>query len=222
MGGFEKQIQIRRKHDRFNETFHKLHPNMNITALESAIAPFSSSERRHRNKVSPYAEPHKIPSNDRANDFVVSCVDATSYASTLDRHRKNLGTSKAIPISKSMKRTPSEIQLLEDEALADYRDYCMYTRIVNGMSEKKGHPFRIKVDESLSNIIRTRHLPVRDCSYQEDYLQDVYLRERSTLESACKLTNSMFCSTPHPVVRSSAVIIDESDDEDEGIFVMDL
>lgn len=71
--------------------------------------------------------------------------------------------TKAIPIaSNSMKRTASELQLMEDEAMADYRDYCMYTRIVNGMTERRSWTELPSQDGAIRNIIRTRHLPVVD------------------------------------------------------------
>jgi hypothetical protein len=43
--------------------------------------------------------------------------------------------SHSIPIASqhTLKRTPSEIQLDEDEAMAEYRDYAMFRRIVKGM-----------------------------------------------------------------------------------------
>ena len=77
-------------------------------------------------------------------------------------------SSKAIPIANhSMKRTASELQLLEDEAMADYRDYCMYTRIVNGINERRSWGDLPTHEDGSSkavirNIIRTRHCPVKD------------------------------------------------------------
>jgi hypothetical protein len=78
--------------------------------------------------------------------------------------------SKSIPIT-NIKRTASEIQLQEEEAMADYRDYCMYARIVNGMSEKReriSDSFRRSTDQSLANIMRTRTLPVKEESFPQE------------------------------------------------------
>jgi hypothetical protein len=74
-------------------------------------------------------------------------------------------TSQSIPIQNSLQRTQSELQLCEDEAMADYRDYCMFHRIVAGMSNNRldleddhnktmsHHPGR---DDPLYSIMRTR------------------------------------------------------------------
>ena len=72
--------------------------------------------------------------------------------------------SRSIPITKYIHRTPSELQLYEETAIADWRDYCMYTRIVGGISRqqmmlKSDIELRYQNDETLANIIRTRHTP---------------------------------------------------------------
>jgi hypothetical protein len=46
--------------------------------------------------------------------------------------------SAPIHIEGNVRRTPSEIQLGEDEQLADFRDYLMFERIVNGMMQRDG------------------------------------------------------------------------------------
>jgi len=69
--------------------------------------------------------------------------------------------SKSIPIRKYIQRTPSELQLCEDEAVADYRDYCMYTRILGGITRQqmKQHDLRQRYqnDQTIESIMRTRH-----------------------------------------------------------------
>jgi hypothetical protein len=121
----------------------------------------------------------------------------------------------SVPITKGMKRTPSELQLMEEESLADYRDFCMFNRIVNGIREH--HP----TDKTLNNIIRTRHLPIRELSHGEDD----ELFEKYTIRplgSASLLTDH---SQNHPRSNMPSVMtITESDEspEDEEIFFMDL
>mmetsp|Transcript_276 Transcript_276/g.447 ORF Transcript_276/g.447 Transcript_276/m.447 type:complete len:221 (-) Transcript_276:40-702(-) len=80
------------------------------------------------------------------------------------------GPSKSIPIRHSLERTESELQLCEDEAMADYRDYVMYARIVSGMSNRisplddsniiSHHDYeqhhRQQVIDPIYNIMRTR------------------------------------------------------------------
>lgn len=83
--------------------------------------------------------------------------------------------SRSIPIaSSSLKRTASEVQLLEDEAMADYRDFCMYMRIVNGMNERQSWTKLPSFNNGeIQNIIRTRHKPVEEgpSSYMREGLE---------------------------------------------------
>jgi hypothetical protein len=74
--------------------------------------------------------------------------------------------SKSIPIHPScggeMKRTPSEQQLHEDEAMADYRDLVMFRRIAEGIRRQQmdtthRHP-RMVNELCLASIIDTRNL----------------------------------------------------------------
>lgn len=69
--------------------------------------------------------------------------------------------SKSIPIQKYLRRTPSELQLCQDEAVADYKDYCMYSRILGGITRQqmKQHDLRQRYqnDITIENIMRTRH-----------------------------------------------------------------
>jgi hypothetical protein len=62
------------------------------------------------------------------------------------------------------------LQLYEDEVIADHRDYCMYSRIVgriirHQMALQTDIEIRYQYDETLTNIIRTRHaLDIDDCT----------------------------------------------------------
>jgi hypothetical protein len=56
-----------------------------------------------------------------------------------------------------MHRTPSKIQLSEDKALANYRDYRMFARIVEGISRcrqssNQGCDLIYEYDACLANI----------------------------------------------------------------------
>jgi len=94
--------------------------------------------------------------------------------------------TKSLPIhiQGSMKRTPSEVQLLHQEALADYKDYEMFERIVNGILQRTGHPRRngenslfiaprtppsaeeeqerLNSHRIVQNLIRTRSQPISE------------------------------------------------------------
>jgi len=69
--------------------------------------------------------------------------------------------SHSIPIRNRMKRTPSELQLKEDEELADFRDYCMFSRIVDRMSRAQkdmlNRNLRYENDQCLAHVIGTRN-----------------------------------------------------------------
>jgi len=60
-----------------------------------------------------------------------------------------------------MKRTPSEMQLCEDQEMADFRDYVMFSRIVDGISKQqhqtKDYWLRRENDMCLAHIIGTRN-----------------------------------------------------------------
>lgn len=88
----------------------------------------------------------------------VSRAAATHRLSTPKPHRR----SESIPISCTMKRTPSEQQLHEDEEMADWRDYIVFSRIAEGICRKQqattDHQSRLINDYCLASIIGTRNL----------------------------------------------------------------
>jgi hypothetical protein len=181
---------------------------MSLTTLESTIAAFRP-DRRRRNKVHPRSpEPTK---------------NVSHLGSSLPTQTSKTIT-KSIPISKSLMRTPSELQLSEDEAMADYRDYCMFARIVNGISEHQAcshHPISASV---IANIVRTRHLPIQESSSYPSYLNEEPPQKNHdiTLKSACKLTESF----PWPLHQSIGHLTlrepPEETSSEEGVFELDL
>jgi hypothetical protein len=129
------------------------------------------------------------------------------------RQKQCAACSASIPIpSKGLIRTPSELQLLEDEAMAEYRDYCMYNRIVNGIAHSKNKQGGGDMNRSLANadsvqnINRARHLPVLpdvvSSSLQDD---DDEFRQEWQLCSNC-----------------GGTVEDSSAEDDEGIFILDM
>jgi hypothetical protein len=119
------------------------------------------------------------------------------------------GKSQSIPITKGIHRTPSEIQLCEDEAIADYRDYCMFARIVDGIQRRQSSNQDLDLiyenDACLANIRRTRCVPPEES-------QSLESRHQSLLQ---RLGGNMI-SQPQAVYPDNMVL-----DEDE-IFVIDL
>ncbi|CAB9526758.1 expressed unknown protein [Seminavis robusta] len=121
--------------------------------------------------------------------------------------------SQSIPIC-NMKRTPSEIQLREDEALADYRDWVFYLRLVNGMSVDArrtiNDSFRRCTDQCLANIMRTRNLPVKD---ESSYAISGDAHNKK------EVSKRLFLG---PATVLPVSIEDVDVDREEGIFVMDM
>jgi len=70
--------------------------------------------------------------------------------------------SKSIPITNRIKRTNSEAKLQESEQVADFRDYIMFSRIVDGIARSQQHTrncqSRLANEETLLHIIGTRNL----------------------------------------------------------------
>jgi hypothetical protein len=140
---------------------------------------------------------------------------------------KSLPPAKSIPITKGLESTDEELQLKEDEAMADYRDLCMYARIINGiMIGRKGQ----SNVETLHNIIRTRHLPVQvllSSSYEDDFDKYKIASVGTTAPCSIMCPDEWF-SCAVDAKEAIPVIITEPAGEDEGrreeptIFILDL
>jgi len=132
-------------------------------------------------------------------------------------------TSNAISLPPShISRTHSELQLCEDIAAAEWRDFCMFHRLVSGIREKQanrlyrrsthmsmqGEDSDRRIEQSLENILRQRqedlgmnsgdNLNYFDPSY-------VYPPKLSTCESDLE-----------------PIVIDPDDYNEEEMFIMDL
>jgi hypothetical protein len=93
------------------------------------------------------------------NENEMNAFDSESSLSDLF---PKIHRSQSIPIaSNKLKRTPSEVQLYEEEAMADYRDYAMYQRIVDGIQKTQRKTrdcrWRHANDVSLQHVYRARH-----------------------------------------------------------------
>jgi hypothetical protein len=124
--------------------------------------------------------------------------------------------SENIPITDAIHRTPSEIQLCENAAIADYRDYCMFVRIVNGISSRQSAALDFDLiyenNACLANIRRTRCVP-------PDEAQSLDARYKSLLQRLDTPTHNappVVCPIMDPGDNHPMIL-----DEDE-IFVLDL
>lgn len=85
-------------------------------------------------------------------------VNANSGRSTgLKKHR----ASSAVPIPHAMLRSPSEVQLLADERVADERDFVFYARLMSGIRERTMMTHNDtrceETERCLTHIMQTRH-----------------------------------------------------------------
>jgi hypothetical protein len=158
----------------------------------------------------------KIAQGKRASDStgcsgVVSPDDFSMDCSMTMFPPHSRGKSQSIPITNGMHRTPSEIQLCEGEAIADYRDYCMFARIVDGIQKRQSSnqeqdlDLIYENDACLANIRRTRCVPPEES-------QSLEARHESLLQ---RLGGNIM-SKPLAVYPDNMIL-----DEDE-IFFIDL
>lgn len=148
---------------------------------------------------------------------------------------KRGASSQSIPIA-SQKLSPSELELREGEALAEYRDYCMYRRITEGKQSKSLESrqagaalqglrpassmqckFAAPHAESLHDIVRAQH-NARLIPEQQPHAPLMIPIQQ----------NSMFLPNgyPHfqgaPVMAAEALSAPTDDFEEEGIFDLEL
>jgi hypothetical protein len=93
------------------------------------------------------------------NENEMSAFDSSGCLSELS---PKIHRSESIPIATNkLRRTPSEVQLYEEEAMADYRDYAMFQRIVDGIqktqSQTRDCRWRHENDLSLQHVYKARH-----------------------------------------------------------------
>ena len=88
-----------------------------------------------------------------------------------------MNKSASIPISNSIRRTSSEHQLSQDEAVADYKDFLFYSRVVDRISRQQGQwkdgYLRYENQMCLAHIVRTRHADAQKKSFDDDWSQEL-------------------------------------------------
>jgi hypothetical protein len=139
--------------------------------------------------------------------------------------------SQSIPIS-GAHRTASEVQLCEDEALADYRDFVVYSRIVNGISRQQERPSRnlyLRQENArcLTHIVSTRH------DKNEALFDDVLgCDNRMPLQTMshhiaqgiamANPRDDYFCGEEPPESDVMTMMSSPQEEDDEDIFALEL
>jgi hypothetical protein len=129
--------------------------------------------------------------------------------------------SQSIPIS-GVNRTASELQLCEDEAIAEYRDYIVFSRIVNGISrqQEQRHSMylRHENDKCLAHIVSTR---TGQCN-NNNTIQSLseHVAQGMTLASDDYfLGEDPESDLPNQITEP---VSEDTSAEDEGIFTLEL
>ena len=116
--------------------------------------------------------------------------------------------SQSIPISEGLYRTASEIQLCQDEEVADQRDYAFYSRVVSGISQSQcqSKSWHLKRENHmcLLHIMQTRN---NGAKHEDD--DDDWALGRSLEQS---LDDQLVHS-----IASEAVALTTSPDDEEGM-----
>jgi len=135
------------------------------------------------------------------SSFVALDHDSTD----LDDHQgiSSLDKTQSIPIQNRMKRSPSELQLREDEELADFRDYVMFSRIVDRMSrsqkEMMNRHLRYENDVCLAHVIKTRNGQDTTKELQHQRQQQQQLRASAAAAAAAESSRR----SPSPILATT-------------------
>jgi hypothetical protein len=143
---------------------------------------------------------------------------------------KTASSSQSIPIA-NLKKSPSELQLHEDEALAEFREYRMYHRIVTGMKAKsldsdplEDHTGKhSSAPESLHDILLGRHSCFVPEQQYHQHLGNASLDMLMAYNSSY-VTTTAFTYNDLMMPRDSGEVPnhDGFPQEDEGIFELEL
>jgi hypothetical protein len=139
---------------------------------------------------------------------------------------KRGASSQSIPIA-HVQASPSELQLHEDEALAELREYRMYHRIVTGMKAKSLDSDHTSATESLENIILAgnSHFVPDQQQHHHGHMgivtPDMQMAYNSSYATTARYTYN------HMVMPHVAVEVSHHDHEDfledeTGIFELEL
>lgn len=130
---------------------------MNPMPVREPVGQQPSGDKSHHSSAAPFHVGSRLAIN---SSFVG--VDHHTEDNEDDlRTFSPLVKTQSIPIRNRMKRTPSELELKQEEEQADFRDYVMFSRIVDRMSrsqkEMMNRHLRHENDQCLAHVIGTRN-----------------------------------------------------------------
>jgi hypothetical protein len=191
----------------------------------------------------PYQSNANVPSlipEDDANNSSPLPSDALLRSSS-KRKISSMGTSRSssIPLPSShVARTQSEIQLCLDEEAAERRDANMFYRLVNGIRKRQSSPTRdvdvISSERSIAGIYHSRlasHVEVTEQKYAFDLAETPMWQmldstrtrvSESEGSSNDEWSFSGFDSYQHEQPNASATVTLHDEEDDEGMFSLDL
>lgn len=127
-------------------------------------------------------------------------------------------STKSIPIPNHIRRTESEIHLSEDLAIAEYRDNCMYNRLVDGMIRNQDK-FRQKLTRSKSHD--SFYQNGRACLKSIVHTHfDTHTQATTTIRQEDKVETGGFLAPTMPPTTNQ-----DEDDDDNGedpVFTLDM
>lgn len=100
--------------------------------------------------------------------------------------------SKSIPIQMNRQDMLEDLEIREQEMIADERDYCMFHRIVNGMIARHSasnsstiRSYHSETEKSIANILRTRYKKIEPDTQKPDDDSDVLAGPPSDSDQVC-------------------------------------
>ena len=199
------------------------------------LVPRSSSGLKLPRRGSLQAE--RLPKLSLAGDSRSSCIHhgatCSRRKSIADADHRNI-PSKPIPLpSTHISRTTSELQLQEDMAVAEWREVCMFRRLVDGMKERQraqeqivtpGHDIHRKDSsrDSTSHFSSTKGFPTttNNEAWESPKLADESSRSAFLVEALHRASEFADFPTETPITRKQ--LRRRSSVADEGIFILDL
>jgi hypothetical protein len=228
----------------------KLPQNNNIPVVEAFMMLFDLSPTIQNTmndssvkSVAPYQSntnmPSLIPEDDSNNSSPMpsGALPRTSSKRKMSSMRSSRSSNIPLP-SSHVARTQSEVQLCLDEEAAEQRDANMFYRLVNGIRKRQSSPTRdvdvISSERSIAGIYHSRlasHVEVTEHKYSFDLaetpmwqmLESTRARvSESEGSSNDEWSLSGFDSYQHEQPNASATITLHDEEDDEGVFSLDL